>query len=352
MKFRYTTIYSIKGIILPEGDKELVVDTANGMCAILTIDPSPYSFEGDRMLSVATLMLKALFRSEPTSNEFKERVASAGEEIRVARRKEFGNDPFLVIVVEGEIPFFNPSVEKDADEFIVCFDGADKDEIRACYTRMITIILNSITMEVENVIGIKKVTDSVIFLREDGKPIYSYTASAGSARAYVSRQLEDGQIQSIRNLYNRFTEDSTLQRVQFLLRSSLEFEEDPLRSFLAAWSAFEIFINKVFITYENRIFMRILEEGHSGALNKYLERIREVMKDKYRLVDKFAAVSIQLSSETADEDVKTVLQVKNIRDDLLHGQSVDEAALPVQSIRALVRKYLRLHFENEGRKVN
>lgn len=351
MKYRYIAIYSIKGLSLPPagGDKELVIDSTIGLRAILTSQPNSHAFEGDRSLAVAGLMLGALFRSEPTSDDFKQRVANAVEEIRATREKEFGNDPFLVVIGEGEVPLFNPSHERDAEDFIVCFDGADKDEIRARFHAKITALINSITSEVESVIGIRKVADPVVFLREDGKPVYSYTPSVGSVIAYVSRLLPDERVQSIGELYRLLAADTTLQRVQRLLRSSFETEEDTLRSFLAAWSAFEIFVNKVFGTYEDRFFKSLLEEGHTEVQKKYLERIREVMKDKYRLADKFAAVSFQLSPDTADEDLKTVLQVKKIRDELSHGESVDEAALPVKPIRDLASKYVRLHIK-DGRR--
>ena len=149
----------------------------------------------------------------------------------------------------------------------------------------------------------------------------------------------------IGELYNLLVDDTTLERVQRLLRSSFESGEDALRSFLAAWSAFEIFVNKSFVVYENRFFGGLLDERHPEVQRKYLERIREVMIDKYRLTDKFAAISFQLLPSSADEDLKIVLQIKKIRDELIHGESVDEAKLPMKPIRDLASKYLRLHIE-------
>ncbi|MFY9527742.1 MAG: hypothetical protein WAR24_02425 [Candidatus Acidiferrales bacterium] len=136
-----------------------------------------------------------------------------------------------------------------------------------------------------------------------------------------------------------------------MIRSSFETQDDPLRSFLAAWSVFEIFVNKAFVAYEASFFDSMLGEGHPDVQRKYLERIRQVMKDKYRLVDRFAAISFQLSPATSDEDVKRVLRTKKVRDDLFHGDAVDEANLPVMAIRDLASKYLRLHVERGiGRK--
>lgn len=351
MKYRYTALFSIKGLSLSpaEGEKVLVLDSAPGLRAILTTQPDSHAFEGDRSTAVAGLMLRALFNSEPTGNEFKQGVASAVEELRATRQKEFGSSPFLVVIGEGEVASFNPTHEKDADDFIVCFDGADKGEIRARFHAKLTALLNSMSSEAESVIGIRKVADPVVFFREDGKPVYSYTFSAGSVGAYVSRVLTDDRVKAIDELYRLLAADTALPRVQRLIRSSLETEDDPLRSFLAAWSAFEIFVHKVFTTYEARFFDGLLEEEHLEVQGKYLGRIREVMNDKYRLADKFAAISFQLSPGTGDEDLKTVMQVKTARDQLLHGESVDEMSLPVKSIRDLASKYLRLHIESGNR---
>lgn len=75
------------------------------------------------------------------------------------------------------------------------------------------------------------------------------------------------------------------------------------------------------------------------------------MKDRYRLVDKFAAISFQLSPENADEDLITVSRAKKIRDKLLHGETIDEATLPVKPIRDVARKYVCLHVSSDGRAV-
>ncbi len=351
MKFCYTAVFSIEGLTRDstQGEKLLVVDSAVGLRAILTSQPDSYTFDGDQSLAVAGLMLRAIFNSEPTEPEFKQRVARAVEELRAAREKEFGGSPFLVVICEGEVASFNPSHERDAEDFMICFDGVDKSEIRARFRDKLNAVLLSVVSEAESVIGVRRLTEPVVFFQEDGKPVYSYTHSVRGVGAFVSGPLDDSRVAAIGDMYRLLSANTTLQRVQRLIISSFETENDPLRSFLAAWSAFEIFVNKVFGAYEAEFFDNMLEEGHPEVQRKYLKRIRDVMKDKYRLADKFAAVSFKLSPEMGDQDLKTVLQVKNVRDELSHGESVDEATLPVKAIRDLASKYLRLHLEYKNR---
>ena len=144
VKFRYTSTYSIKGIALPPDgvDTELVVDSKNTLRAVLTSQPNTHTSEGDQSLGVARLMLQGLIGgSEPATDEFRQRVTNAAEEIKVAREKEFGRDPFLVVIGEGEVPSFIPTHERDFEDFIVCFDGADKSEIRARFHSQITALM-------------------------------------------------------------------------------------------------------------------------------------------------------------------------------------------------------------------
>lgn len=140
VKCRCTEIYSIKGINLPpnETEKELIADSIRGLRAVLTTKPNSYAFEGDRSLAVAGMMLRGLLKLEPGSDEFKQHIASKVDEFQKRRDKKFGNGTFLVVIGEKTIPSFKPfSFEGKADDmqdftdFLVCFDRADKDEIRS-----------------------------------------------------------------------------------------------------------------------------------------------------------------------------------------------------------------------------
>ena len=356
VKCRCTEIYSIKGINLPPNviEKELIIDSANGLRAVLTTKPNSYAFEGDRSLAVVSMMLRGFLKLEPGSDEFKKHIENKINEYQTDRLKKFGDATFLVVEGENLISSFSPLSFKDYGEaedmqdfgdFLVCYDAADKEGIRSRFHAEFTSLLNSITLIVGSVLGIKKVKSSIIFLREDGKPIYSYTFS-GSAQFFTSKPVSDDAVLSIGDLYRQIVKDKSLQRVQRLFRSSLEAEDDRLRSFLDAWMAFEIFINQIFASYENRFFKSLLDEGHTEVQKKYLERIQEVMKDKYRFLDRFAAVSFQLSPDTADGDVKIVQQAKKVRDLMSHGELVDELTLPVNELQKIAGKYLRLHISN------
>jgi hypothetical protein len=62
-------------------------------------------------------------------------------------------------------------------------------------------------------------------------------------------------------------------------------------------------IYETFKPYEERLFRELDRDDHPNARRRYLERVRSVMSDKYRLTDKFALIAATLSPESADEDV-------------------------------------------------
>ena len=81
------------------------------------------------------------------------------------------------------------------------------------------------------------------------------------------------------------------------------------------------------------------------APSKFVERIREVMKDKYGLSNKFALLSLELDGDAAEVDVADFQRIKAIRDRLIHGEDVPLDILPTRDVRRLLRKYLKLHAE-------
>jgi hypothetical protein len=122
--------------------------------------------------------------------------------------------------------------------------------------------------------------------------------------------------------------------------------EDDFKSFIFGWTALEIFINKVFSQYERTFVDALTSEASVRGATQYFERVTQVMKDKYRLVDKFSVIATILTGENSDADIDKLKHIKKVRDALLHGQDIPGASLPNNELRELVSKYLRAHLEH------
>ena len=122
-----------------------------------------------------------------------------------------------------------------------------------------------------------------------------------------------------------------------------------MRRFLFGWSGLEIFVNSVFVNYEDKIYAALGEGPQLKLRAASVARIRNVMKDKYRLVDKFILVALGVDARDGDKDAAAFLAAKKSRDALLHGEQVDETDLPTKSVRDLLVKYLQLHLGGSPR---
>jgi hypothetical protein len=134
-----------------------------------------------------------------------------------------------------------------------------------------------------------------------------------------------------------------MARPTSLLITSLEQATDELQGFIAAWSALEIFVNASFKdTYEARWF-EVMEDGAPASAKPVFERFQEVMRDKYRLADKFLVVASVLDPDTATDDAKEFRRLKKFRDELLHALNTPSSTLPTVAVQKLLLKYMKLH---------
>jgi hypothetical protein len=343
-KYLHTLVYKIDGIQLGPGggEIEIIADNAARFRAVVSTDPDDFCFEGDRWSALANLWLNALF-GQPGLEISSERITEELEKIRESRKSQFGTGPYLIFVRDGEIEDFSSAeLVKDFEDFLVYQGGPPRETLRQPSRPYVRAALGAMTIAMGDVHGIKTVSDTVVFFRSDGKPLYCYTVSA-TADASVIRAISEEKLDSVEEWYRVISRNPKFERVVRLLVASLQAEGDALRSFLYAWTALEILINKMFSQYEKRFFEELSEDHNLGAHRQYLESVREVMKRKYRLTDKFALIAAVLSPANADEDLSQFKQAKKKRDDLMHGQDVNEGTLPIPMIHELVRKYVRLH---------
>jgi len=210
------------------------------------------------------------------------------------RRREFGEGPFIVIKVEGDAPVGKPRAERESEDFIVWLDGGSKKAIQAEHRHRVTAALNSVILYDERVEGIRIVADSVTYFRDDGKPIYARTSTVRGTLS-VSRPIRDDAAAIIQGPIGSHAEERFLLRIKGVMKTK-----------------------------------------------------KRVMKAKYGIAGKFAAIAAQLDPNNADDDLQVVEQVKKQRDGISHGESFVEAQLPLERIRSLARKYLLLHIASRA----
>ena len=90
----------------------------------------------------------------------------------------------------------------------------------------------------------------------------------------------------------------------------------------------------------------LTERDHSPKIHTYLERLRQC-KEEHVLSYKFALIASFWSLDNLDETITKFDQAKKCRNDIVHGDPFDEAALPIAKVRNWLGELVRLHLARE-----
>lgn len=345
MRYNYIVVYKLNGISGRGGAQEQVLVEYPSDCAtaFVSTDIDGHLHEHDKALAIGGMILGG-FLGKPTEGTFEEKLKGELHALRERRQKETGEGVFLIFKASGEVESFNPTSQRKRPEFTISLGGAPKEPIRASYMAQVHGLLASIAVGCDHVYSVTKVTDSVVFVDEEGKPVYSYDLRV-SGKASVTALFKDDMLAFAKNHAKSLAKHQQLVDAARLLSRSLSDEGDELLSFIAAWAGLEMFVNRTFPDYEKRAFGALTQAGQSPIPSRFLKRISQVMKDKYRLSDKFALLSFELVPDSAEREAEDFERIKGFRDNLMHGQDVDADTLPTEDVRRLLRKYLKLHIE-------
>lgn len=342
MRYRYVSIFRVSGINLPHGKSEVVVvnNSSMGTKIVLQSDIDLCCFILDRHAAIGTMMLQSFFFGK-VAVSFEDGIDKEIKRIRDERKRRFGAGPFVVFEFSGQVDAHRSKPFRDLGEFVVSYDLVDGNQIRNQFKKEIDKLLMSFFLVVERDYEVKKVTDGIYLLDESGKVWHSFTFST-SAKAVVSRAFDDKLLCNLSAYSDALDKTVDLENVYRLLVQSSDKDTDNLQSFLFGWTALEVFVNKTFKEYEQRFFKAYIVSEVPSCAQQFFNRLREVMKDKYRLRDKFMVISACLSDQR-EKDLEEFVSAQKVKNNLSHGVRIDESNLPTKGIILLLRKYLQQH---------
>lgn len=342
MDYIYTIIYRFEGISntnLVE-DKIVYQDDVLGITVILTNDINHHCLHLDNGLACASLIFRGML-ADDRLQELPEAVEVELQKIQGARGSKKKSGAYAVINIEGSEELnINKKLHKETDRFRICFDAIDKNSLRNKHKEKVHSIVSSLSMCTGPEYHSEMISNGIHFVDENGKPLYTFTVQGGRARIIIAKPIDIEKENEITKVIDLSISNQQVKTPFRLFAQSLETTNDELRAFISAWSALEIFTNKVFSIYEKQFIANIANDHSSHGVNQFLARIKDVMKDKYRLTDKFSLIASFLSNEI-EEDIKLFKSLKNMRDIISHGQEFDEETLPVEDARKLAAKYLK-----------
>jgi hypothetical protein len=344
MDYIYRTIYQFEGI----SDSNLVKDKivfqneVLGITVLLTKDINLHCSDIDKGLACGILIFRGMLADEKLQ-ELPEAIEVEVKKIKEARMANKKSGAYAVITIKGNVELnINENLHKETNQFHICFDAIDKDSLRDQHKEKVHSIISSLSMCTGPEYHAERISSGIHFIDDNGKLLYNFTMRESRVRIILSKPINIETENEITKIIGLSTSNQQFKTPFRLFTQSLETTQDELRSFISAWSAIEIFTNKVFSIYEDKFISNIADDHDSHGVNQFLIHIKDVMKDKYRLTDKFSLIASFLSDEI-EKDIKLFKSMKNLRDDISHGKEFNEESLPVEDARKLAAKYLKDH---------
>lgn len=343
MRYTYTAAWAVVGgITLREDAAPIELASSESARFTLTRDPDTLLEKVDEASAVGRLMLKA-FVGQRGPADLQTALASEIEEIKAERKKKIGAQTVLLFQAHGEIEASVNEPLHEHDTFIVTFDAIEKNRVRQLHQIDIEAMKVAVAFESEMPSRFAYLADGTHLLNHAGKPIYSISFSM-SGEASASTSLSNEAAARIGDRYVALKQETDLDSVERLFSQMADYSIDRLKAFLSGWAALEILIAKSFKSYE-QAFLSPFTNAHQPTLReRFIERIKGVMKDKYRLTDKFIAVTAVLfpsiEDAEAEKNYADFCKLKTLRDSIFHGESFSEEDLPVHEMAALLRKYV------------
>lgn len=343
MKCSYIAAFAARGLALSSNapDVQFFDLATSSASAVLTSAPDQKLVLADRGSALAKLLITGMFHGGD-DRSIEDRLAKNIAEVRDNRTRNTGAVPTLIVTVEWEEEINITGKTIDIGGASVLLDGVDKVLIRARAQPLVNRALTAIILATNSDPGVRKLVSTIYFTATDKRIIYPF-ALEGRADLVVARRLSDEAPQLVSRYFEALASEN-LAPVYRLLQLAVEQEGEPIAGFIAAWTALEIFTNKAFERYEKKWFQEATK-NRGDVERRHVGRLREVMRDKYRLQDKFAVVSMMLDENNADYDLGVFSEVKKNRDELLHGGFDSRRQFKAEEAITLVRKYLKKHLE-------
>jgi hypothetical protein len=343
MRYTYTAAWAVVGgISLREEGLPTVLASSESAQFMLTRAPDALLARVDEASAVGRLMLKGLVGQRGTM-DFQNALASEIEEIKAERKKKIGVQAVLLFQAQGEIEASVKQPLHEHDTFVVTFDAVEKSRVRQLHQTDIEAMKVAIAFESDVPSRFAYLTDGTYLLNDAGKPVYSISFSM-NAEASVSTPLSEETAKRIGDRYAALNQENDIDSVERLFSQMAEYGTDRLKAFLSGWAALEILIAKSFKSYEQAFLSPLTNAEQPTLRERFLARIKDVMKDKYRLTDKFIAVTAVLfpdiESAEAEKNYTDFCKLKGLRDSIFHGEPFSEKDLPVHELAALLRKYV------------
>ncbi|MBN2716352.1 MAG: hypothetical protein JXX14_10895 [Deltaproteobacteria bacterium] len=352
MKYQYTTAWVLSGgFNLPKDSDEISLFSSENKQFYLTNKPDNLLNNVDIYYALGNMALIGGIGESETGNVRQAALDEQIDNIREARSKKIGQRTVLIFQTTDEIDIQLKGKQFEYENFAVSFEQIDTGHFNKLHKPEIDTMKIALTCQSDHPIAFEYLTSGFNFLSETKKTIFNFSFSMSNISGYVSTPLIEEFVSNIGAMYAGLKDETSLASVYRLFARMTEHDSDNQRAYLAGWTAFERLINKTFSKCEQTFLQPFLQSDQSELRGIFLDRIQDVMKMRYRLKDKFIAITAVLfpsiSGAEAESLVKDFARLKAFKDDISHGNPVSENSLPVSELASMLRKYLKARTESD-----
>ena len=342
MQTTYLSIYRVRGVIgLPDDlSRQLLEAPANKAVAQLTMNRGPYFLHLRRIQAFSRMTTQALVGGHEKLIDARARFLHALANCSIPEGTDF-DKPLLIVEITGEAESFHPDRAVNVGEISFGLNLFDTQDLARCAEAVLEAAVAGISLSLSpsTTSAVTKL-GYVAYAKDNQSGRLSYTLEmSASASHLIMASISDEILTEASCLSNVLFVQDDLKTVSHLLSRSLRTTDD-LQAFLTAWAALEIFVAKSFKSiYEPKLYETL---GKSTAAGQFLTRVRDVMKDKYNIRDKFVVISSSLDPINSEQDIQEFKDIKSERDGI-HEMKLKMSGYPTHRVQNLLRKYLRLH---------
>lgn len=360
--YTYLAVMGVPGIHLNEADGDLHLFSFPGISATarLTLDWDRYCMHIDRSSAIGLLLLTG-FRGLPrfkwlalwssiivrklfgTEKLFQINLVREQRKILLARHKEKKSSGcYLIYQAEGEL--VEPPHLELASRFERLgfgFDIVNGEAYRSIHKSALHGAATALSLLIDKRKGfpeINEIADLIFLTGREGLIVYPKRIEMGGACVVVPRTPTSEDLNELASSIPLIAADRQIETAIALFVQSHRKDGDNLRSFIPAWSALELLVNRLAKIIRSEWESALLED----SLPIWDKNLIGVCLKDYRMRDRFYSIACTLSREDASEDCEKFIQANDLRSGYYHRSAVKERDLPTQDVRFLFRKYLSL----------
>jgi hypothetical protein len=293
----------------------------------------------DRAVAARMTLLKGAIGSKPDED-------AEVDAIRRERREQNKSGTFMLVSFAGETTLDWNQTWRSQGQTVWGFDLLDAQAIRTRHQSALAGCVAAASLMSDEPGEVRRLESAVYAVAPDGTLAYSFTITANAPTIRIGPVLDRAGLQRFDELLTAAMRHGRPTPLRLAAAASDESTDD-LRRFMAAWNGLEALVQSSFTTYRVAFYERFTTETQSQIVKDHFDSVENVMKSRYRSVDKFRVMAAVLMPPLeALADVRAFAGLKRTRDELMHGTLRDVSNVVVAEARRLLHKYLRLDLGN------